>query len=78
MSVVHFCPGEYEKKRITHVVKFRGEVIVFDNVPAEVCSVCGDTLLSLHTVEAIEARLKDPGEAIRQAPVYESEDIVNP
>jgi hypothetical protein len=46
-------------------------VIVLENVPAEVCSICGDVLLSLSTVAAIEAMLKDPGKPVRTAPVYE-------
>jgi hypothetical protein len=54
-----------------HVVSQHGEVIVFDNVPAEVCSVCGDVLLSLSTAEAIESHLKHLGKPDRMAPVYE-------
>jgi len=68
---IRSCPGQYEKKRIVHVVKQEGELIVFDNVVAEVCSVCGDTLLPLSTVEALETMLKNPGKTLRTAPVYE-------
>ncbi|MGC9194011.1 MAG: YgiT-type zinc finger protein [Syntrophobacteraceae bacterium] len=64
------CPGEYEKKHILHTVKHHERVIVIENVPAEVCSVCGDVLLSVSTVEAIEAMLENPGEPVRSAPVY--------
>ncbi len=65
------CPGAYEKKHIFHTVKHQGRVIVIENVPAQVCSVCGDVLLSLSTVEAIEAMLENPGEPVRTALVYE-------
>ena len=65
------CPGEYEEKRIVHTVRHHGHVIVLENVPADVCSVCGDVLLSLSTVAAVEAMLKNPGKPIRTAPVYE-------
>jgi YgiT-type zinc finger domain-containing protein len=68
---IHSCPGEYEERHIPHVVKYHGEVIVFDEVPVEVCSVCGDVLLSLETTEAIEAVLKNLGKPDRTAPVYE-------
>jgi YgiT-type zinc finger domain-containing protein len=68
---IHSCPGEYEAKRIVHTVRRHGQVIVLENVPAEVCSICGDVLLSLSTVAAIEAMLKDPGKPVRTAPVYE-------
>lgn len=36
------CPGEYEERQIIHPVRYHGQVIVIDHVPAEVCSVCGD------------------------------------
>ena len=68
---IRSCPGEYERKRIVHTVKHHGNVVVLENVPAKVCSICGDILLSLSTVEAIEAILKNPGKPIRTAPVYE-------
>lgn len=68
---IRSCPGNYEERRIAHVVKHRGEVIVFDNVPVEACSVCGDVLMSLDTAEAIEAVLANLGKPTRSAPVYE-------
>ncbi len=71
---VRSCPGEYEQKRIIHTVKHHGNVIVLENVLAEVCSVCGDILLPFSTVEAIEAMLKNPGDPIRTAPVYHVPD----
>ena len=49
------CPGEYEARTVVHTVKRRGEVIVIDHVPAEVCGVCGDVLLAPETVRRIEA-----------------------
>ena len=33
------CPGEYEAGKVMHTVRHRGQVIVIDHVPAEVCSV---------------------------------------
>lgn len=71
---IRTCPGECEERRIPHVLKRGGEVIVIENVLAEVCTVCGDVLLSLSTVEAIEAMLKDPGKPVRSAPVYHMPD----
>lgn len=65
------CPGEYEKREIVHTVRFRGEIIVFDRVPAEVCSVCGDTLLAPETVRRIESLLKAKRRPSKSAPVFE-------
>ena len=65
------CPGHYEKKDITHVVNKHGQIIIIENVPAEVCTVCGDTLLTLDVVRALEKFLANPGEPSKSAPVYE-------
>jgi len=64
------CPGQYEKKYIPRLLKYRGKLIVLENVPAEVCSVCGDVLISLETAEAMELILKNPGMPSKTAPVY--------
>lgn len=48
-----FHQGEYEPKAITHTVRYRGNVVVFDQIPAEVCDVCGDSLLAEDTVMKI-------------------------
>lgn len=65
------CPGTYEATTVIHTVKRRGEVIVIDHVPAEVCGVCGDFLLTPETVRRIEALLASTPPPVRTAPVYE-------
>ena len=65
------CPGEYEARLIIHTVRHRGRVIVFDLVPAEVCSVCGDVLLKPGTVRRIEALLQTTTQPARSVPLYE-------
>lgn len=65
------CPGEYEDRRIVHTVEHRGQVVVIEHVPAEICSVCGDVLLKPETVRRIEELLKAQKQPIRTAPVYE-------
>ena len=47
-------PLRMKPRRLSITVKHRGEVIVIDHVPAEVCSVCGDVLLAPETVDRIE------------------------
>jgi len=65
------CPGRYEDRRIVHTVRHRGLLIVIDNVPAEVCSVCGDVLLKPETIRRIETILAQTREPDRTAAVYE-------
>jgi len=65
------CPGEYEEQQIVHTVRHRGQVIVIERVPAEVCSVCGDVLLRPDTVRRIEELLRTAIRPVRTIPVYE-------
>jgi len=64
------CPGEYEEREIVHTVRYYGEVIVIDNVPAEVCSVCGDVLLKPETVRRIEELLHSAPQPAGTVPLY--------
>lgn len=65
------CPGEYEERQIVHTVRYHGEVVVIDRVPAEVCSVCGDVLLKPETVRRIEALLQTMTQPTRVVPLHE-------
>ncbi len=65
------CPGEYQRKYILHTVRYKDRVVVIDRVPAEVCSVCGDTLLTPDTVRHIEKLLDSASQPQSTAPVYE-------
>ena len=65
------CPGEYEDKLIVHTVRYHGQIVVIDRVPAEVCSVCGDVLLQPETVRQIEQLLRVMARPQRMVPVYE-------
>ena len=65
------CPGEYEARTIVHTVKHRGNVVVIDHVPAEVCTVCGDVLLTPETVRRIEKMLATLPKPARAVPLYE-------
>jgi len=65
------CPGVYEFRTVVHTVKHQGEVMVIDHVPAEVCNVCGDVLLTPETVRRIETLLKTTPPPTRNVPLYE-------
>ena len=65
------CPGEYEARTIVHTVRHQGKVVVIDHVPAEVCSVCGDVLLTPDTIRRIEKLLETRPQPARAVPLYE-------
>lgn len=68
---IHGCPGEYRDRLIVHTVKSKDDVFVFENVPAEVCDVCSDTLLAPTMVRHLEDLLRQKGKPEKFAPVYE-------
>jgi YgiT-type zinc finger domain-containing protein len=65
------CVGEYELREVTHTVRYQGQIIVIDKVPAEVCTLCGDMLLTPDTVRQIERLLKSGQRPDSTAPVYD-------
>jgi YgiT-type zinc finger domain-containing protein len=65
------CPGEYETQEIIHPVRYHGQVVIIDHVPAEVCSVCGDVLLKPDTVRQIEKLLQTAAQPVTLVPLYE-------
>jgi len=54
-----------------HTVRYQGQVIVIDHVPAEVCIVCGDVLLKPETVRGIETLLRTATRPVSVVPLYE-------
>jgi YgiT-type zinc finger domain-containing protein len=65
------CSGELVHKTITHTVRRGDQLFVIDHVPAEVCSICGDTLFSPAAVRRIEEILQGRAKPSATAPVYE-------
>ena len=68
---IHGCPGEYQQKTILHTVRHEGQVIVIDNVPAEVCTICGDVLLAPDTVRRLEQLVRTPAQPDKTVPLYD-------
>ena len=70
---VQGCPGNYARQFIIHTVKksSNGDLLVFDNVPAEVCDVCSDTVFTPDTVRHLEGLIHQKNKPNRLAPVYE-------
>ena len=65
------CPGDYEPKEIVHTLHKGADILIFERVPAEVCSVCGDTLLAPETINHLEELLRTKAKPGKLAPVYE-------
>ncbi len=63
------CPGEYKPQKIAYMLEREGEIIVFRDVPALVCDVCGDILLDSEVVEKLSRLIKEKKEPVGMAPV---------
>ncbi len=64
------CHGEYEKNTIIHAVRHKGQVVVIENVPVEVCNICGDILFEPETNNRIQNILQNPKSTKTSAPLY--------
>jgi len=67
------CHHVMDAKRIRHVQTWHDRVIVFENVPAEVCSRCGEVLFSGPVVDKLNSLLwsTEPAPRTIEAPVYD-------
>jgi YgiT-type zinc finger domain-containing protein len=64
-------PASTKSVRSSTRCGIKGEVIVIDHVPAEVCTVCGDVLLRPDTVRRIEEILHTRRVPSSTVPLYE-------
>lgn len=58
-EVCFFCKGTMEKKNVTLDLRIEGKLIVIENVPAQVCSQCGESVLIPETGEKVEKLVKE-------------------
>ena len=65
------CSGELEQREITHTVRHKGQLVVIDHVPAEVCRACGETLLAPDAIRRIQDILESERAPSRTVPLYD-------
>lgn len=67
------CRNAMVSKPIRHVQTWKDRVVVFENVPAEVCSRCGEVLFSGPVVDRLNRVLWSMSPATRtmEVPVYD-------
>ncbi len=73
MTKCPFCGGELEERVVTHPQSYQGKVYILENVPAEVCSQCGEVLLCPEILEKVQQLVWSgvaPGRTT-QVPVYD-------
>lgn len=62
----HVCGSEeFHSEFISEVFKIRGEFYLVENIPATVCSRCGEEVLSRETTEQVQVMLHEHHQPIR-------------
>lgn len=66
------CGGALRPTTITHEERRRSRLYLFQHVPAQVCSVCGEVWIDEATLREVD-RLLRKGEPVRklETPVYD-------
>jgi|LGVF01.2.fsa_nt_gb YgiT-type zinc finger domain-containing protein len=63
MELCSLCGGEMEEKEVEVIKKAEEKVVVVKDVPAWVCSQCGERYYSIDTVERINELVKGVSKA---------------
>ena len=77
MKTCPLCGGGLEDQRITHPQKYKEEIIILENVPAEVCRQCGEVLLRPDILELLQDMVwkgKSAGH-VTELPAYDFAEI---
>ena len=71
-TICPICGGRFEEKIITHQQTWGGQLYEFENVPALVCSQCGEVWLSAGIGQLIESIIQRQPQPKRyhQVPVF--------
>lgn len=74
MNRCYFCQGTVKPERITHIHRWKGQVITLEDVPADVCQQCGEVYFAPNALQAMDqiAEHKHKEEPKKQllVPVY--------
>ena len=67
------CQGKMKKQTSTYSQMFEGHPVVVENVPAWVCTQCGETYLDPDVVERLQQVIwsKEPPIRVVETPVYD-------
>lgn len=68
----YLCSGKVEAKTIRHVHQWEEKIFIFKNVPAEVCTQCGEIYFGPEALEKMDPTVSDAVEPkeISQVSVY--------
>ena len=67
-----FCSGDVKNKNVRVSRESDDGIVIFENVPAEVCSKCGEQYFSLEVMKNMEEQMKkkERPEKMLKVPIY--------
>ena len=73
----YYCKGDVVPRRIRHVHSWKGQVFIFDDVPADVCQQCGEVYFPPATAEMFDRIAYQGSKPTRtlSVPVFSLADI---
>lgn len=73
----YFCGGTVEERLLPREIRWKGELLVFENVPMGVCTQCGEKFLRPEVAKTIDAALESAKRPSRvlQVPVYQYQSM---
>jgi len=74
MNECYFCKGPVKADHITHIHRWGEQIIILEDVPADVCQQCGEVYFApdvLKTLDRLtEGKLKERPKKELRVPVY--------
>jgi YgiT-type zinc finger domain-containing protein len=69
----YFCGGSVEERLVPREIRWKGELLVFENVPMGVCAQCGEKFILPEVAKKIDSVLESKIRPSRvlQVPVYQ-------
>jgi len=77
MKECYFCKGNVKTDRITHIHRWGKQVIILEDVPADVCQQCGEVYFGpdvLHAMDRVAAGKQKPKREL-SVPVYSFSEL---
>lgn len=70
-----FCGGGVEEQLITREYRWKGQLFIIEQMPAGVCTQCGEKTLKPEVAKAIDQIIQEKRKPVKmiQVPVYEYE-----
>jgi YgiT-type zinc finger domain-containing protein len=59
MKKCYFCRGRIVKRKVSHVHRWGKKIILFEDMPAEVCEQCGEIYFSPDTLEMMDKATRE-------------------